>query len=307
MNNRDILATYFIHQPGLILYPKADGRVEIPQFIVKGLEWDNISCVCVHMYPGELILSVKKNLCKASELLGKINVTKGRIRIPLGFLKKSGFEKRPVVLGAGSDGSLIIRPDRSDVAEDIRKFIDNNLSENLTNDLASLLIGKPDDSGEASPILFLPAANSLCFRPIAAPYRFAGFKLKNGELVTTSNHKSSYSRDFYLIPGIKRSSGVFKPGFLLTSEHLFSIINSKIVHPINYDLIILNNGFDFKVYRNPVEVLSQDIIKESEQICSNPGEFIKKFFRKVDKFDWNKMVSGRYPTLVHLENVKYST
>src|SRR5574343_1470109 len=81
------LARMIAYRDGTVLYPKGDGRVEIPHGIVRLMGWRDKSTVWIGRGPGCLVLSIGK----PDNPVGRIAVSMERARIPMSILKAASM------------------------------------------------------------------------------------------------------------------------------------------------------------------------------------------------------------------------
>jgi len=104
----------------IIVNPKKDGRVEIPQSIVKIMGWEFHNKLYAYKNKDELILSFEKK--SFGELLGTLKVSNKRIRVPSTFLKKTGL-KNDISISCKLD-SIILKIEYTNIDEIAKKIAD---------------------------------------------------------------------------------------------------------------------------------------------------------------------------------------
>jgi len=277
----------------IIVNPKKDGRVEIPQSIVKIMGWEFHNKLYAYKNKDELILSFEKK--SFGELLGTLKVSNKRIRVPSTFLKKTGL-KNDISISCKLD-SIILKIEYTNIDE-IAKKIADKLNDSQAIALLNVLKNRfPENisiKGSSPVRLFLPeTTNHLVFRPVDIPYRFSGYYLLNNKIVYTNNINPTVKPDyFFLLPGIKRLKDRFyETGFLLVNERLYGRIlfilsKANLKTPVGRDLILWYDPIDvgpfgsFKVYTNPPEALPEEIVNRAREDCSNPQSFLENNFNK---------------------------
>lgn len=282
---------------GTILFPKSDGRIEIPRTLVKLLEWENEEFIYVEMVEstGNLLMhcNQKTGLLPRS----KIKVSSGRVRVPLSIIKKVGTDRNQSVrlIPNLNLSSLIILPNMrcSSEIKSILREIGSDLCKKLFDCLCNkeTLLDK-DDSYK--PKLFLiDVKKPTVVRIIGLPFSFSAHWVTNentggGTLVphflecSICKHRSP--ENIYIVPVIKKVDGQNLVGFLLVQEELRNKIANKISgkDPSDFTLIIyyapLQDGM-CHVYNNPPEQISQEELKRAQEICNNPNKFIFDTFK----------------------------
>ena len=236
----NLLSTNF----GIDLYPKSDGRVEIPKHIISSVGWDSLELVYMSsdMYENIYISSDCSLLDIAEgEVAASVAVSHGRLRIPAGFLKKIGLLNRNLVAVSDMSGTLYIKPDNSNSGDALVEII-NNLNEDVVKQLSKALSGLTENyipnmelvrvsvNQSELPLaeLFMLEGNensSFVFRPINNPYKFKCCWVDKVPLISKSDNE--HTATLYLIPGIKRikkDKGGGIPGFLIIDETTFGKI-----------------------------------------------------------------------------------
>lgn len=271
---------------GIVLSPKADGRLEIPQSIVRLFGWNNKSTIRISRQQIGLKLTTK-------ELFEESYATKvscGRVRIPAGIIKEFGFYQKQMLLFICNNDEVIIRPkiDECNLTSIINK-IDKEILDQLWLTLNGCSHNEPTvplivneksvrnltDSGDKiKPQLFTLNTNAyFIFRIVGMAYRVAGKSY--GNVVTITRNGTD---KFYLIPGIRVNDNSF--GFLLLDSDVFGFLSSLIrEHRIEKTLysrntIFMYNSFDcrFSIYFDPVE--SHHLQAIAEEVCKDPEKFI---------------------------------
>jgi len=265
MKNKEILAN-LLASHGVQVFPKADGRIEIPQSLVRMIGWGRGQKVYISDKPGFLIVSKEKSKNNVRSII----TTGGRARLPVGVLRNKGFEGKPLALSIEKD--CIIARVYCD-ADDILKTLslDNHSIKSLTNVLL----------GENSPKLFL-LKNQTVVLPLRPPFRFPGYFLSTREVVRFEFPQSSIAPEyFYLLPVLSEPG---KYGFLLLNENDYTIIGIKL-KSAGVSLDNPNRGIvpmwlpfsGWKIFLNPVE--HKYDINKAREACGKTEDFLKNNFR----------------------------
>ncbi len=307
----------YLSTSGTILYPKADGRVEVSQKIINKMGWVNQKYIHVGSFPGEIYLSGSNNFKTMVNYLGKIKVSGGRIRIHAAFLKKCGFIDKPISVIISGD-NIIARLNNTgpESVNKIKEFI-HGFSENQEQQIFNFII---QDFAEVAPpiekpkkvipkkvipkkvipkkvipkpeLLLLNERNVSTLRFMGLPKRFLGFWSKKYNEVVVFKQDSPlpyHSNSLYLIPAIdKLAGGTFKIGYLLLNSKTYStLIQSINIDEYNYkerDIIFWPNHYDysrFRVYSNPPTKINHEINNKAEEIFLNAKNFLYETFRTV--------------------------
>jgi hypothetical protein len=296
----NLLSTSF----GVDLYPKADGRIEIPKHIIISAGWEQ--CDVVYMFSdmcGSLYISSCSSLLD-NDISITVAVSHGRLRVPAGFLKKIGLFNKNLIATYDMNNTLCLRPDSSENA--LVDFV-NNLSDDLATRLSQILLGTvkennyidseeiiriPTDQPKLpQPMLFLLEGDeerSLVFRPVNNPYKFKCCWVNRVPFLSTLGNDKAII--LFAIPGIKRTKkdkDKNVSGFLIIDEITFGkiwyIIKQKGCDTaIDKDLIFIFSPKtrigSFKVFINPDENLDPKTIGEAKQVCANPERFLSSYF-----------------------------
>lgn len=254
---------------GIPLSQGTDGRVEVPQFIIKAYNWDNQKEFFVYCKTGEILL-YPEFLGESYDYAGKFKISNGRIRIPYGVIKN----KPKLLVCCATDNCIVLRPDNGEA--NIDGFI-NTLTESQINNLSNVLLGRLD-----AKLLLLNEGKPNLFRLVGKPIVFSGYYIANEKKIYLTNNKAE---NFYLLPGILRE-GSNKMGFLLIGEEVFGSIKyvferQKIIERDNIELLFLYEKYKdghFKVFTNPNSDFFNDDIETTKQVCSNPKKFLLEHF-----------------------------
>ena len=278
--DKEIIKSYLLRGQDLY-FSKSDGRIEVPRALIS---WEDV--VYVFIYKTHDALLIYPNECGTTDLVGKTIMSAGRIRIPLSFLNKAGFNGHVFSI-AKEDNHLLIRPYNPQHSEDLNKFLDT-LSSSQTNMLVSFISGpsiniESSTSTQAKPI-FLSDKNMI-FRTVGLPFRFYGFYARElgGEILL---YKTGFT--FYAIPGIKRIDGENTIGYLITNTttygNILAVLEDSKVKKSNttIELLFICNGcYDIKTYINPLSNVFNKDIEIAKKLCSNSSDFINENFREL--------------------------
>jgi hypothetical protein len=229
---------------GMSVLPKGDGRLEIPQHVVKMLGWSRKKELFFSLRAGFLVVSSRP---QADTHIGKVAVNMGRARVPLNILKAAGMNGDALMLVITDGEEIVLRP--FVVARDFLKSLVAQLDSNIVASIAKILTvdrsvvydgqapliveqshaskfttsgdrKKTDelspalpDIGEKSgekdgPFLILPnISECVVFRPVGLPFRFPGHWFHESCELVRMAFFSTDATNFYLIPGIRRVKG----------------------------------------------------------------------------------------------------
>jgi hypothetical protein len=306
-----ILMNYLIWQHNDWVYPKADGRIEIPQTIISKMGWKDLDKIYVVAARGEIIISPDVDTDSSDKaMLCKLN--KGRIRIPATISKAVGFHNVPVYMVAITN-CVIVKANicTSNTIRRARLFLEGLSTEQKEN-LIGIVRNEPLVNEVAVPVnpknipalaepelILLDVIQPVVFRVTGEPvYLGAAWIKENKELILMD----SGGDNMYLIPGIHILRGGFRIGYLLVDTSLYREISFNILKRGALEFIIWYDTASpnsFKLYVNPPTVLADELLKKTQEICSNATEFANSVFRKVDAVD---VVTQKYrrslPTLV---------
>jgi hypothetical protein len=326
---------YLIVQHGTISYPKSDGRVEIPQLLIKQLGWDKNNIAYIKFFNNELLI-YSKHIEDNSKNIWIIHITNGRIRIPASILKNTKLNNKTLCLTISGKNIVV----RSKIKfEKVQLFIDslsnkqvellcsvfipefeiekNNIDESEIINIVSKQTVKNKDQKfinsiqnvetTSTELIMLDMVQPTVFKVVGDPFTFPAIWLKkNKEIVRPSRSISdNYIQQLYIIPGIHVQKTDQRVGFLLVQEETFLNIKNKIVKNkkdfpeiiLWYDPFVSGN---FKVYINPPTDFGIDKIKIAQDLCSNPIKFIKQSFR-IEEFD--DETPEKFPVLV-VQNIR---
>lgn len=308
-----IIKTYLIWQHGNHVYPKADGRIEVPQPIVSKMNWQRLEKIYITANCGEIIISSKKPGMVGKTMLCKIS--KNRIRVPATLTREVGFSKTPVYMVL-SENKVIIR---SNVLSQNTMARVNSLLEKFPNEhkeeLLDIFRNKSITNGivipdhieniydNAQPELILPdVTQPIVFRITGAPTYVgtASYVTHSRKLIFT--FYGGYE-SMYLVPGIHIARGGYRIGFLLINCWFQKQMANLVIYRNASEIIIwydTSRTNNFKLCVNPPTVLRKELLKKAESMCSNPIKFVEKTFKFItaEEFKRNSLKYGHVPTLV---------
>ena len=303
MDNKEKLAKLLLVDFGVDLYPKADGRVEIPKHIVS-YAWDSNLVYISSDMCGNIFISDDAEQIQ-EEISVSVRVSHGRVRIPSGFLRKVGMYRRNLI--ATFDGISIVHIKQNNASGygALLEFL-NSLSDCQADQFVKIMTGRaPRDDNNipdmeivrisanqgvvSEPKLFLLVSDEnkpVLFRPIGDPYKFKCCWV-DGVPKLTQNDDTNNTSVIYAIPGIKRNKDEGNAaGFLLIDSITFGkvryVANRRGSTVVGRVLIFLFSPKarvgSFKVFENPEEKMDPNSIEEAKLICSNPERFLYNNF-----------------------------
>jgi len=318
MSDKDLftcLAERLTCANGTILYPKADGRVEIPQSFVRLMGWKDKGRIKISLAGPQKLCLVEGDRMVAHQFVGSVVVSMERVRIPASMLRKIGLDKndRVVVIPQISPGDpcLIVVPDLSRKIEAVRQvFLD--IGQKKCEWLAGLVdvalqVVPKDEGPPVSHFSDLPQAPRLFFpspfkptiiRVIGKPFAFRAHWVaapaSNGGGGTFVAHKDDLCQlckvrgpeRIYLIPVLRRGVDADQVGFLLVKEELRTVIGRALYsfNPTSFDLILYYKPFSygmFDVFRNPPEPIPESVLDKAQESCVNPDAFLDSVFKEI--------------------------
>ena len=327
---KEVIQDQFL-TPGFSLCPTNDGRVEVKQNILKRIpEWNGKNYINAFSVPSGLCLTDEDSEDNPNTFLGKVKISGRRIRIPLKILKATNLADKYLTASITEPSSLILKPNLwahqnifshinlipEEIAIYIAKFLvgerinkkieKSTVNRNIINSLGLAELQTVIKSNNKTtlnfqandPVLILPSMKeTLTFRPVALPYKFAAYWLKTGELVLYNPDLNINKNPniYYLVPGIKKTKEELIYGFLLVSDIVFGGIQYAIwrAKDINRDLIL---SFDpsireeFRIFKDPPSNLSEQEIKKTESFADKGVEFLERCFRPLEKKDIENII-----------------
>ena len=306
MDKREQLANLLITNFGMELYPKADGRVEVPQCLVSSADWH--SCRSVYMssnMDGIIYISSSSDLMKDDTVTITVAVSSGRLRIPAGFLKKVGLYGKRLSATHDGDSMLMVRPDNSKndraLEELLGSFLDSQITELLNiltgeeivdnnlipnRDIVRVSVNCKDFPEPSMFLLEGDEARTCIFRPVGNPYKFKCCWVDKKPFLVKPSFDNENVVTLYAVPGlkrIKREDGGGVPGYLILDPITFGkvcyIVKLKQEKTaIGKDLIFIfspkTKVGSFKVFENPTEDLDDEVIERAKLVCANPERFL---------------------------------
>lgn len=321
---------------GTICHPKSDGRVEVPQLLIKQLGWKN-GTIYIKSLIGEITI-YKKDAKENADNIWEVGMRDGRIRIPNGLIKLANLSNKSVNMFICNEHIVVRNSIRSNNALD---FI-NSLDEKQTRLLYSLFAPefdidkvKIDDNEiinqagkqvikdieeqedkevmdslgvdvDVPTLIMLDMTEPTVFRIVGGPFTFPAVYLEKKKQIVLASKGSSdhYIKQMYIIPGIQIKRKALIYGFLLVQEETFEEIRHKILENKKDfpEIILFFDSFTrggFRVYINPPTDISNEYISNVQSICKEPLTFVKKMF-EVEKRDDEV---GRFPVIA-VQNIK---
>lgn len=248
---------------GTVLYPKGDGRVEIPQSLVRLMGWKNKCRVEIGLSGHQRLCLTGNERTATARHLGSVVVSMERVRIPASILRKAeldiGDRKSVVVVPQmpssfcmDKDPCLSVVPDLGSRFNMARAWFEA-IGQRNCELLAASLEGKPvladpepvippdpvqemvENLREPSqpPKLFFPSPfKPTVIRVIGKPFLFQAHWVATSGGGTFAAHKDDacpLCKDrgperMYLIPVLRRGADMEQAGFLLAKEELRAVI-----------------------------------------------------------------------------------
>lgn len=308
----DMLTRILVSGEGTAVYPKGDGRVEIPHGIVNLVGWRDKSTIWIRHGHGCLVMSDKRE----GQPIGHVSVSMGRTRIPMSTLKKVGMVYIKVdVIPDLVSGTVTVKPSRYR-CEDRVKAVLRELGVDACAKLLAALSGENnalfpiDDRCAANPKLFLVDSSSpTIVRVIGRPFAFKmhWVPIGNKGMIVLHRDKCPLCTTrvpdiTFLIPVIKKRNGESKTGFLFAQEALRTNIARQIAgkNPTEFDLILFYKPYSdgmCSVYKSPVEPMPDDQVSAAMSACADPNAFVANTFQDAENLRV-QMVPGRAPTFI---------
>jgi len=307
MEVREQLVNLMLTSFGIDLYPKADGRVEIPKYVVIKSGWNSLDMVYMSSdMCGNLYISADSDLIE-NEVSVAVAISGGRLRIPAGFLKKVNLHNKNLVATYDADSTLCLKADNSENEEALTLFLEElddlqaaKLLDMLTggkslrsdNDIPNMELIRVSANQKALPeakmfLLEGDETRSFVFRPVGNPYKFKFCWINKVPKLVRSDVKNN-ALTLYIIPGVNRvKKDENLSGFLLidqtTFEKICYIVKKKNESTaIGKDLIFMFSPKvkigSFKVFENPHVSLDPKIVEEAKMVCANPEQFLSNNF-----------------------------
>ncbi len=300
-NVAGILSNIITHRHGTPVHIKKDGRIEIPHKIIQLLGWKNKQIITVSCNAYSLVLS---ELCKNP--IGKVSISMDRLRVPASMLKKAGLNGHLTFVVSVNliDSSICVIPNISDKNGNlinIIRSIDNNVLDMIFNVLMNPISDIDKKTISRKPKLFLPSCDSPTIVRIIGPsllFNAHWVHIKGDDRGgTIIPHKNGCKLCEHrvpdvlsIIPVIRKYRGELDVGFLLVKEGLRRKIGSVLVEtksdPNCADVLIYYVPHDdgmFRVYMNPNESMSDDVIIEAKKICGDHSDFVASCFKEPNE------------------------
>ena len=318
------LANILARRDGTVAYPKNDGRIEIPQGIVRLMGWKDGSTLFVWRVDGGLSLREIAPTDRCG--FDKISISMGRARIPRSMLRMASMDAKIIVLAPDlTSGSVYARPyilnRRTELETALRelepKFLDH---------LHAILTDSAEDSTEApvetepakdvaEPKLFLPDfKRPTVIRVIGQPFSFAAHWVSEPSCGTKGGAIAAHRRyeecpycdkkspeTMCLVPVVRRRYGKSEAGYLLTHLVLKNQIARALKggNPTECELTLIYSPYSdgsFKVFHNPTDgsVFPDEMTRIAQELCDNPDGFLASVF-----FEHSSPVAvDRFPTVL---------
>jgi len=286
-----IIKNYLTWRHGIYVYPKADGRIEVPQSILSKMGWD-LKEIYITAELGEIIISPIPLDNSGRSMACKL--TNGRVRIPYTISKVLGFDKTPVYMVI-CNGYIIVRSNVNSISSNkrIQLFLES-LSDSQKKDLIAIVRNLPiinnvaisvaKEVYSAKPELILPdVVQSIVFRIIGPPACLgcATWLRETKELFLIKDFNDC--SPVFIIPGIQIMNGGFRIGFLLVDTPLYKEI-SVLVKRGASELIIwyeTSSPTNFRIYVNPITPLENKLMDKAHNMCQDHFEFANDVFKII--------------------------
>jgi hypothetical protein len=308
------LAHTLVSDDGTTVYPKGDGRVEIPHGIVRLMGWRDKCVVWIWRSHDRLVLSDRPN----GHQIGRVSVSMERARIPMSMLRTVGMDGRPLVVSPElTSGTINVRPSLVKAKPRVEAVL-REMGPEMCAKLAAALSGdscadKPADPAKgaraADPKLFLmDTSGPTVIRVIGAPFVFNAHWVPVGDKGRIVPHRdpcplcSMRTPDkMFLIPVVRKKGGETQAGFLLAQEDLRANIARQIAgrNPTEFDLILFYKPYSdgmCGVYKSPVEPMPESQMANARSACADPNAFVASTFHETDGDI--QSVPGRAPMFI---------
>ena len=292
-SDRDIVRNYLMRgQQHFMTMKKSDGRIEIPRFLIGGTRWEEERWAFFYQAP-DAILIYPSNI-SGPELLGKISISFGRIRVPSNILNKMGFYGESFTV-TQEEGHFSVRPYNRDRGEELNMFVDTMGPLQLRM-LSNFILGRPVDMDtdqmippklRAAPI-FLTYRSNMVFRAIGMPYQFNGLYIPETKEIVVYSEEGNYSA-FRCIPGIKRHGGKNTVGYLIVNDTTYGSILAALQNHMqekrgDVELVFIYNPmFDdkYRAFVNPPSDVFNNELDIARELCADITGFMNRNFRCV--------------------------
>lgn len=119
---KDVLLDFLITERGIVSFPKSDGRIEVPQNMIKTIGWNKCKVIFIKKIPSGLLLT---NISSVRDIIiGKITVSCGRVRIPAKILRSVGLNNKNIILTC-EDNCIIARANNVKLRRNIAELLDS--------------------------------------------------------------------------------------------------------------------------------------------------------------------------------------
>jgi hypothetical protein len=292
------LAKMIAHRDGIVLYPKGDGRIEIPNAVVRLMGWRDKSKILIYRKPGCLVLSIDD--CGVP--ISRVAVSMGRVRIPMSILKSVSMGRVSIIAAIDFPKSIVVRRNLEEPSRlaDLEVILGE-----IGEDACARLMGILDGNHQgvetrlaevhqeqcAKPRLFLmDSKRPTIVRVVGPPFAFQAHWVTDGSLGKLVAHSDGCElctlrapERLSLVPVIRRAGGLQTPGFLLAQEELRSKMARQLSgrNPVDFDLILYFAPFQdgmCSVHKAPPEAIPEDLVKSAQEVCSDPDRFVAESF-----------------------------
>jgi hypothetical protein len=270
-----------VHNSGVSVFPKADGRVEIPQFVVRAMGWEKTKKIYITNESVGVCIYANN---VSNETIGVSFSSAGRLRIPAGALKKTNFFRKSLVFVIERN-RVVARPraESKDVREGLinlfSAFVPQKEIKEPAEEKHKEKVGEPE-------LILLNTNKSTMFHPVNNPFQFmASFSNSRREIVFGSEECNNFR--FFLIPGIKRSGDSFQIGFLLLNSQTYSALAIKVISAgLDKEFMFWPNqkesGGFMVVAHPPSSRNTNEIVELAKKICEDPKSILETHFRKMN-------------------------
>lgn len=269
-----------LHNCGISVFPKADGRIEIPQFVVSAMDWKGLSEI--YFTHEDVGICMYADGSRLKNIIGSSISNTGRFRIPATSIRKTPFFRKGLIFVIERERVVAHpRAELSKVKEDLGVLFSGSKTpkehlKELEKDLPKL--GKPE-------LILLDTNRITTFKPVDLPFSFlATFSSTKREIVFSASKYNNFN--FFLVPGIERSGNNYRIGFLLINNQVYKKISSKLK---DYSSEHNEIGFwphpketgGFQIFINPsFGKYEKAIVGKAKIMCKDPKELLEIHFRQ---------------------------
>jgi hypothetical protein len=287
-SNNFIIENYLLTHWKVTVFSKSDGRVEIPQNIIKQVGWKDQKYIHVGFIPGKLYLSKTDAFEFGINYLGEIKVSDRRVRIRSNFLRRCNFIHKPLNLVIADDYIILTLDNRNaDSVGEIRDLIDG-FSEIQKKKFINIIMQDFKVKPLSPELILLDEKKPLTFRQLGLPFRFSGFwsDRRNEIVLYNGKNRIPFTSVLYIIPGIeKMSNNQYKIGYLLldsfTYSELVALINLGHVKT-DRDIIFCTGVDYYKICNNPPNDIDRSIINKTKGMFDDKEGFLNKCFNTTN-------------------------